>query len=72
MTLNPESKHPSRRTYVLKVRADARPDVLRGRLENFVTGQQHDFASSQELLDSIASDLLAMMAHEPLPESPPK
>ena len=59
MTLNPESKYPTRRAYVVKVRADAKPDALSGRLENLVTGQQRDFASGQELLESIASDLQA-------------
>ena len=59
MTLNPESKYPGRRTYVLKVRGDAKPDALVGRLENMVTGKQREFASSQELVESIASDLQA-------------
>jgi hypothetical protein len=59
MTLNPESKYPSRRAYVVKVRGDAKPDTLAGRLENLVTGQQRVFASGQELLESIASDLEA-------------
>ena len=59
MALNPESKYPNRRTYVLKVRTDAKPDALTGRLENLVTGQQREFASGQQLLDSIASDLEA-------------
>jgi hypothetical protein len=59
MTLNPESKYPNRRTYVLKMRSDAKPDALGGRLENLVTGQQREFASGQQLLDSIASDLEA-------------
>ena len=59
MTLNPESKYPSRRTYVLKVRGDAKPDALVGRLENMVTGRQRDFASGQELVESIATDLQA-------------
>jgi hypothetical protein len=59
MSLNPESKYPSRRTYVLKVRGDAKPDAPAGRLENLVTGQQREFASGQELLDAIASDLKA-------------
>jgi hypothetical protein len=44
---------------VLKVRGDAKPDALAGRLENLVTGQQREFASGRELLDSIASDLEA-------------
>jgi len=59
MPLNPESKYPSRRAYVLKVRGDAKPDALAGRLENLVTGQQREFASSRELLESIANDLQA-------------
>ena len=58
MSFNPESKYPTRRAYVVKLRADARPDALSGRLENFVTGQQRDFASGQQLIESIASDLL--------------
>jgi hypothetical protein len=40
MALNPEAKSPSRRAYVLKVRSDAKPDALAGRLENLVTGRQ--------------------------------
>jgi len=57
MTLNPESKYPSRRTYVVKLRSDAQPDALAGRLENLVTGEQREFGSGDELLDSIADDL---------------
>jgi len=59
MTLNSKSKYPSRRAYVLKVRSDAKPDALVGRLENIVTGQQREFASGQDLVESIASDLQA-------------
>ncbi len=62
MTLNPESKYPNRRAYVLKVRGDARPDALAGRVENLVTGQQRDFASGDELLQSLACDLEASMS----------
>jgi hypothetical protein len=57
MSLNPESKYPSRRAYVLKVRGDARPDALAGRLENLVTGRQREFSSARELLDCLLSDL---------------
>jgi hypothetical protein len=57
MTFNTDSKYPTRRAYVVKVRADAKRDTLAGRLENLVTGQQCEFASGRELLDSIASDL---------------
>ena len=65
MPLNSQSKYPTRRAYVLKVRSDAKPDALVGRLENLVTGQQREFASGRELLDAIASDLEAN-AGEPL------
>lgn len=57
MTLNADSKYPSRRTYVLKVRSDAKPDTLAGRLENVVTGQQQEFATHQELIEWIRCDL---------------
>ena len=57
MTLNPESKYPSRRAYVLKLRSDAKPGALAGRLENVITGRQHEFSSDGELLDSLAGDL---------------
>jgi hypothetical protein len=59
VTLNAHSKYPNRRTYVLKVRGDALPDALAGRLENLVTGRQHEFASGQELLKAIAAELEA-------------
>jgi hypothetical protein len=57
MALNPESKYPNRRAYVLKLRGDAKPDALAGRVENLVTGQQRHFTSAQELVESLASDL---------------
>jgi hypothetical protein len=57
MSLNSESKYPNRRAYVLKMRSDARPGALAGRLENLVTGEQREFASGDELLQSIAGDL---------------
>ena len=59
MALNPDSKYPSRRAYVLKMRGDAKPDVLAGCLENLITGRRREFASGQALLESIASDLQA-------------
>ena len=57
MTLNAESLYPSRRAYVLKLRRDARPDALAGRIENLVTGRKQDFASAQELLESLVREL---------------
>jgi hypothetical protein len=65
MTLKPDSKYPSRRAYVVKMRSDARPDELAGRVENLVTGRQREFASGHELLDSIASDLEASASERP-------
>jgi hypothetical protein len=65
MTLNRESKYPSRRAYVVKVRSDAKPGALAGRLENLVTGRQREFASGGELLESIANDLEATLHERP-------
>ena len=59
MTLNANSKYPSRRTYVLKVSSDAKPDALAGCVENLVTGASRDFATGEELLDSLVRDLAA-------------
>lgn len=66
MTLNSESTYPSRRTYVVKLRHDARGDALAGRVENLVTGGQLEFASGRELLESIARDLSASVADRPV------
>lgn len=55
--LNPESKYPNRRSYVLKLRGNATPGALAGRLENLVTGRQREFASAEELLAAVVSDL---------------
>jgi len=57
MSFNPESRYPSRRTYVVKMRSDAPPGTLAGRVENLVTGGQREFSSGRELLESIAADL---------------
>ena len=65
MTLNAESKYPTRRAYVVKVRGDARADALTGRIENLVTGCQHDFGSARELIESIARDLEATLHERP-------
>jgi hypothetical protein len=68
MSLSQESKYPSRRTYVLKLRSDAKPGALAGRLENIVTGRQHAFESAHELLDSITSELASTSAELPRAE----
>ena len=65
MVLNPESKYPNRRAYVLKLRGDTTPGTLAGRLENLVTGRQREFASASELLESIAGDLELGAAERP-------
>lgn len=59
MTLKSEATYPSRRTYVLKLRSDAAPSALAGRIENVVTGGQREFLSAEELLESIIRDLQA-------------
>lgn len=69
MTLNPESKYPNRRAYVLKLRGNATAEALAGRLENLVTGRQLEFSSAEELLESIVSDL-ASAADESASEAP--
>ena len=65
MPFNTDSKYPTRRAYVVKVRADAKPDALAGRLENLVTGRQREFASGHELLESLASDVEATLHVRP-------
>ena len=65
MTLNSDSKYPSRRAYVLKLRSDAQPGALAGRLENVITGTQHEFSCGRDLLESLARDLEASIADAP-------
>ena len=63
--LNPETKYPSRRAYVVKLRGDATSGMLCGRLENIVTGTQCDFASGRELLESIGREIDQTTAEKP-------
>jgi hypothetical protein len=65
MMLRADPKYPSRRTYVVRLRSDAAPDALWGRLENLVTRQQSDFASASELFDLIARDIDSCSAEPP-------
>lgn len=65
MSLNTDSKYPTRRAYVVKMRGDAKHDALAGRLENLVTGQQCEFTSGRELLEAIASDIEATLHERP-------
>nr|WP_238545881.1 hypothetical protein [Pseudomonas sp. GM41(2012)] len=70
MSLNPESKYPSRRSYVVKLRSDAAPGALLGRLENLVTGRQREFSSAEELLESIDSDLASAVSEQAVDTGP--
>jgi hypothetical protein len=63
--LNPESKYPNRLVYVVKLRSDATRTALAGRLENVVTGNRREFASADELVESIANDLGLGAAERP-------
>lgn len=65
MVLKSESKYPNRRAYVLKLRADTTPTALAGLIESLVTGRQIEFASAQELVESIARELEAGAAEGP-------
>jgi hypothetical protein len=65
MSLSQDSKYPSRRTYVLKLRSDAKAGALAGRVENIVTGSQHAFDSAAELLDWIGSELASISLETP-------
>jgi hypothetical protein len=65
MPLRADPKYPSRRTYVVKLRSDAAPDALCGRLENLVTCQRSDFNSFGELFDLIARDIESGSAEPP-------
>ena len=65
MSLNPETKYPNRRAYVLKVSRDAKAGALCGRIENLVSGRQREFASGEELLATIANDLEASAGKPP-------
>ena len=57
MILRTDAKYPMRRAYVLKLRNDATPDALVGRLENLVSGVHCEFTSVRELLELIAGDI---------------
>ena len=58
MVLSSDSKYPNRRTYVVKLRSDATPNALIGRLENFVTGRRDEFTSALELFRMIVGDIV--------------
>jgi hypothetical protein len=53
----PDTKFPNRLAYVLKLRGDATPDAIVGRLENLVSGRRLEFGSGRELLDALAREM---------------
>ena len=55
--MNSDSKYPNRRAYVVKLRSDATPDALCGRVENLLVCEQHEFATALELIELIQADL---------------
>ncbi|HVN33720.1 MAG TPA: hypothetical protein VMU96_00530 [Casimicrobiaceae bacterium] len=57
MSLKTEAKFTSRRTFLVKLHSAAKRGAMTGRVENFVTGRQYEFASSDELIASILNDL---------------
>lgn len=59
MTLDPQSKYPGTRSYVLKLHreAPARRESLAGRLEHMASGRHCEFASGEQLLALLAADL---------------
>jgi hypothetical protein len=65
MSLRADPKYPSRRAYVVKLRSDATPEALCGRLENLVTCRQTDFASARELFDLIIRDIESCAGEPP-------
>jgi hypothetical protein len=65
MTLKVDPKYPNRRTYVVKLRSDATPDALFGRLENLVTCKHVDFTSARELFELMARDIVSSGAEPP-------
>lgn len=65
MTLRADSKYPIHRAYVVKLRSEATPEALCGRLENLVSGKQRDFTSAHELFGLMACDLDADQRNAP-------
>jgi hypothetical protein len=66
MILSNDSKYPTRLAYVVKLRVDATPDALAGRLENLVTRRRCEFTSAHELLRLIVGDIVEPAAPDGL------
>lgn len=61
--LEPQTSHPSSRSYVLKLHRDAKPQcgLVFGRLESISSGRSFAFASADQLLKCLVHDA---MVHE--------
>lgn len=57
MILDPHSRFPAVRGYVLKLHRDAEPEQLAGRLEHISSGRQYEFAGGAELLRLLSDEL---------------
>ena len=59
MILSNDSKYPTRRAYVVKLRSDATPDALdRGVWKTSSRGRRCEFTSAHELLRLIVGDIV--------------
>ncbi len=61
MTLDPQSKYPMDRSYVLKLHRDSHRlrGAMAGWLENMATGSHRAFSSGDQLLALLEGDLAA-------------
>jgi len=59
MPLDSQTQYPSKRSYVLKLHRDARPDqgLIMGTLDNMYSGQHCVFQSLQELIACLSSEM---------------
>lgn len=66
MTLSPLTRHPAKRSYVLKLDRAATPDRdgLAGRLENMASGHHFDFGTAEQLIACLIRDLDPMDREE--------
>ncbi|MGO8919127.1 MAG: hypothetical protein ACLQJR_24770 [Stellaceae bacterium] len=53
---------------MVKLRGDAASQALAGVVENVVTGKQYGFASAEQLVDLLQSEVAAAGTEPPLPQ----
>jgi len=70
MTLKSDPKYPVRRAYVIKMREDATPQTLCGRLEYLISGEHKDFLAANELCELIAADIETDIIEIPVKSGP--